>query len=119
MFCLEDFNFYGWRGANSVVTQQVPTINNQANDYELLVTDNGKVIVLAKVTNAVLTIPAGLPVGFNCLVVQGDSGQIVITPDGTTLNSDDGNLITRVEFSTASIVSIAQDIFIISGDLTT
>lgn len=87
--------------------------------YSLLSSDNGEVIVWSSASSGVtLTIPSGLPVGFNCTVIQTGTASIGITGSGTTLNSFEGKLRTAGQHAAVSIISYSSNVFNIAGGLT-
>jgi len=87
--------------------------------YSLLATDNGEVIVWSSASSGVtLTVPSGLPVGFNCTVIQTGTASIGITGSGTTLNSFEGKLRTAGQHAAVSIISYSSNVFNIAGGLT-
>lgn len=94
-------------------------INSQAGTtYTLLATDNGEVIVWNTSSDGTLTIPSGLPVGFNATLIQTGSASIGITGSGTTLNSFEGKLRTAGQHAAVSIISYSSNVFNIAGGLT-
>jgi hypothetical protein len=94
-------------------------INSQAGTtYTLLSTDNGEVIVWNTSSAGTLTIPSGLPVGFNATLIQTGTASIGITGSGTTLNSFEGKLRTAGQHAAVSIISYSSNVFNIAGGLT-
>ena len=94
-------------------------INSQTGTtYTLLSTDNGEVIVWNTSSGGTLTIPSGLPVGFNATLIQTGTASIGITGSGTTLNSFEGKLRTAGQHAAVSIISYSSNVFNIAGGLT-
>ena len=95
-------------------------INSQTGTtYSLLAADNGEIIVWSSASSGVtLTVPSGLPVGFNCTVIQTGTASIGITGSGTTLNSFEGKLRTAGQHAAVSIISYSSNVFNIAGGLT-
>ena len=94
-------------------------INSQTGTtYTLLSTDNGEVIVWNTSSAGTLTIPSGLPVGFNATLIQTGTASIGITGSGTTLNSFEGKLRTAGQHAAVSIISYSSNVFNIAGGLT-
>jgi hypothetical protein len=86
--------------------------------YTLLSTDNGKIITLNNASTITLTVPTGLIVGFNCMIVQLGAGQVTITPAASV------TVVNRSSFTKtgganaiATIISVASNSFITSGDM--
>jgi hypothetical protein len=86
--------------------------------YSLLTTDNGKIITWSNAGGVTLTVPSGLPVGFNTTVIQIGAGAVGITGSGTTLNSFEGKLRTAGQHAAVSIISYSSNVFNIAGGLT-
>lgn len=81
--------------------------------------------VLRKVNDAsgtTITVAAGLSNNEPCTFIQTGSGQITFAEDvGVTINSADGNLLTRARYSSATLIpdKAVADTFYLIGDLTT
>ena len=85
--------------------------------YLLVAGDNGKIITMNNGTANTVAIPASLPVGFNCTVIQLGTGQTTISPSGTTLNSYQGYLKISGQYGSASIISYVSNVFNVAGSL--
>jgi hypothetical protein len=95
------------------------TINAQSGTtYTLLTSDNGKIITMNNGSTITLTVPTGLPIGFNTTVIQLGSGQVGITAASTTLNSFEGKLKLAGQHAAASIISYTTNVFNVAGGLT-
>lgn len=94
-------------------------VNDQTGTaYTLLAADAGKVVRMTNAAGIVLTVPVGLPDGFNCIVEQGGAGVVAIADDGTSvLHSRGGVFNTAGQFGQASIIKMTGDVFTIGGDL--
>jgi len=86
--------------------------------YSLLTTDNGKIITWSNASGVTLTVPSGLPVGFNTTVIQIGAGAVGITGSGTTINSFEGKRRTAGQHAAVSIISYSSNVFNIAGGLT-
>ena len=86
--------------------------------YSLLTSDNGKVITCNNSSAVTLTIPSGLPVGYNTTIIQIGTGTIGITGSGTTLNSFENKFRTAGQHAAVSIISYSSNEFNIAGGLT-
>jgi hypothetical protein len=71
----------------TVVIQARGTINAQTGTtYTLTGSDTGKILTLSNASAITVTIPTGLPVGFNCTIMQKGAGAITFaTASGVTL----------------------------------
>jgi hypothetical protein len=88
--------------------------------YTFLTTDDGKIITSSNSSNQIFTIPTGLPVGFNCTVIQLGNAPVGFTGAfGMTLNSFAGKTFTAGPHAAVSIIEYATNIVNISGGLTT
>jgi len=92
------------------------SINDKTDDYELLSSDNGKVIVMDKASAVTVTVPSGLGVGFNCSFVQKGAGQVSFSASGTTINNRQSHTKINGQYGVASIVAYDTDTYILAGD---
>jgi len=102
----------GYRITSSAINAQSGTT------YTLLTSDNGKIITMNNGSAITLTVPAGLPIGFNTTVIQLGAGQVGITASSTTLNSFEGKLNLAGQHAAASIISYTTNVFNVAGGLT-
>lgn len=102
----------GFRVGSGAINSQTGTT------YTLLSTDNGEIIVWSTSSAGTLTIPSGLPVGFNATLIQTGTAAIGITGSGTTLNSFEGKLRTAGQHAAVSIISYSSNVFNVAGGLT-
>jgi hypothetical protein len=70
-----------------------------------------------------VTIPSDLtytfPVGAQIIIVQMGIGQITVTPgSGVSLLSEGNKRITKAQYATASLIKLAADTWLLSGNLT-
>lgn len=89
--------------------------NLQTDNYTLTANDNGKIVVITAGSGKTLTVPTLLPIGFNCLVVQGGSGAITIAGSGTTLRNADSQFNTGGIYAAVTLFSYIADEFVIAG----
>lgn len=89
-------------------------ITSVAANYPLTAADNGKVIQATSASAITITIPSGLPAGFNCTVVQMGAGQITFS--GTYINR--GNFTkTASQYAIVSILHMGSNNIIVSGEM--
>lgn len=110
-------NFTGNSSATSTIANFASVINEQSAGFTLGNSDNGKIIVINSSSAQTITVPS-LPVGFNCMIVQRGSGQVIITASGVTINNRYGFNKTAGQHSILTLVCIASGIYISSGDMT-
>jgi hypothetical protein len=89
-------------------------IVSTAINYSLTAADNGKVIQSTSASAITITIPTGLPTGFNCTVVQMGAGQITFA--GTYLNR--GTFTKSAsQYSVVSILHLGSNSIIVTGEM--
>jgi hypothetical protein len=87
--------------------------------YTLLTTDDGKILTMSNASGITLTIPSGLPVGFNCSIIQIGAGQVgITTASGVTLNSFNNQFRIQGQHGRVNLVEYVANIVNISGNLT-
>jgi hypothetical protein len=89
-------------------------ITSVAANYPLTAADNGKVIQSTSASAITITIPSGLPAGFNCTVVQMGAGQITFT--GTYFNRGNFNKTASLH-AIVSILHLGSNNIIVSGEM--
>ena len=85
-------------------------------DHTLVASDNGKVVVMNKASAVTVTVPSGLGAGFNCSFVQKGAGQVSFSASGTTINNRQSHTKINGQFGVASLVSYADNVFVLAGD---
>lgn len=96
--------------------------SNKYNDqtgttYTLLSSDNGKILTISNGSAITLTVPASLPAGFNCTIIQKGAGQITFTASSTTINNRQSFTKTKGQYSMVTIVQYGTNLFITQGDM--
>ena len=92
----------------------ISTVSSAQSPYTLLPADNGKVIQSTSASAITITIPSGLPVGFNCTIVQMGAGQITLA--GTYFNRGNFNK-TASQHAIVSILHMGSNNIIVSGEM--
>lgn len=92
-----------------------------AATYTVQDSDNGQVIRVNHATGCTVTIPSGLfttdSTGFNCSFIQVGNGQITFANDGTSvINNRQSHTKTNAQWAAASVVSTANNVFVLAGD---
>jgi len=104
----------GYRISSSAINTQTGTT------YSLLSTDNGEILTFNNASAVTVTIPTGLPIGFNCTAIQLGAGQVGFTAAaGVTLNSYGGLLKLAGQHGAATIISYTTNVYNIAGTLST
>ena len=92
------------------------SINDKTDDYTLLASDNGKVVVMNKASAVTVTVPSGLGAGFNCSFVQKGAGQVSFSASSTTINNRQSHTKINAQYGVASLLAYADDVFVLAGD---
>jgi hypothetical protein len=94
------------------------SIINKTDDYTLLASDNGKVVVMNKASAVTVTVPSGLGAGFNCSFVQKGAGQVSFSDNSgaTTINNRQSHTKINAQYGVASLLAYAADTFVLAGD---
>ena len=110
--------------ANVKQAPLVLTINEQTGaNYTLVLTDgNGVLVDMNSATAQTLTVPTNASVAFGIgtqlLIRQKGAGQVTIAPaTGVTLQSADGELKLRKQYSIAGLIKLAADTWAVFGDV--
>ena len=104
-------------GTTTTLTNFGAEVNVQSGtSYILATSDNGKIISCTSNSAVTITVPA-LNIGFNCLIVQRGTGQVTLSPSGSTINNRYNFTKTAGQHAIMSLVSVAAGAFISSGDM--
>jgi hypothetical protein len=105
----------GGSSSTSSISGFGANINSQSGPaYTILATDNGKVIQSTSASAMTITIPTGLPTGFNCTVVQMGAGQITFA--GTYVNRT-GFTKSASQYSVISILHFGSNSILVTGEM--
>jgi hypothetical protein len=94
---------------DQVISRYSLETNSQSGTtYTLQASDNGRQVVITNANPITITIPSGLPTGFNCLIVQGGAGVITISPGASvTINNRQSHTKTAGTHAVCSILPTA------------
>lgn len=109
-----------WVYKNSVwveIISGVVSVNTQTSSYTLQPSDNGKIIEMNSASAILLTVPSGLPIGFQCSITQLGAGQVTFVGSGVTLRNAYGYTKTALQYSKAGVEIASSGDVILSGDL--
>lgn len=96
---------------------QTYSITSSSADYILVKQDSGKFLEMSSSSPIILTIPAGLPVGFLVTICQTGTGSVTIANDvGVTLNNRYSHTKTSGLYSVVNLASRALNDYILYGD---
>lgn len=93
-------------------------INAQTDNYTLVTSDAGKFVTLSKLTAVTLTVDGSLNLtaGQRIDIAQLGAGQVTVTPSGATVYATPG-LLLRTQYSTATLICLSTDTYLLVGDL--
>jgi hypothetical protein len=89
-------------------------VTSISNSYNLSANDNGKLIQSTSSSAITITIPTGLPTGFNCTVVQMGAGQITFS--GTYFNRANFTK-SASQYSVVSILHLGSNNIVVAGEM--
>lgn len=104
----------GGNSSSSSISGFSATVSTISANYSLTSADNGDVIQSTASTGITITIPSGLPTGFNCTIVQMGAGQITFS--GTYFNKS-GFTKTASQYSVVSILHLGSNNIIVAGEM--
>jgi hypothetical protein len=98
----------------STISGFAANVTSISANYSLTATDNGKILQSTSASAITITIPTGLPTGFNCTVVQMGAGQLTFS--GTYLNRG-GFTKSASQYSVVSIMHFGSDVILVTGEM--
>jgi hypothetical protein len=94
------------------------TLNAKTASYTLIASDVNKLITVTSASAATITVPNGVfTVGQQINVTSLGDGLVTIDSDGTTVLRATPGTVLRTKYSSATIICIATNTFLIVGDL--
>lgn len=104
---------------SAVVTpSSLITLNAKTGSYTLLASDLNKLVTVDSASAATITIPNGVfAVGSQINVTALGDGLVTIDSDGTTVLQATPGTVLRTKYSSATIICVATNTFLIVGDL--
>jgi hypothetical protein len=103
----------GYRISSSPFNTQTGTT------YTFVAADNGKIVTFNNGSTITVTVPTGLPVGFNCTGIQLGAGQVGFTAaSGVTLNSYLSQYKILGQHGAATLICYTTNVYNLSGNLT-
>lgn len=107
-------NLTGGNVSTSTISGFGANVATISGGYSLTAADNGKIIQSTSASGITVTIPTGLPTGFNCTIVQMGAGQITFS--GTYLNRS-GFTKTASQYAVVSIMHLGSNSIIVAGEM--
>ena len=106
----------GWNQINHAAF--LNGVEEKLTDYTLVLEDFRKVLTFNSAVDRTLTIPAGLPVGYNISIYQiGDGDVTIVGDDGVMVLNRLLRFRTAGRYAGVGLVSTATNIFHLTGDL--
>jgi hypothetical protein len=104
----------GGNSSSSTISGFAANVGTITAAYNISAADNGKILQSTSATAITITIPTGLPTGFNCTVVQMGAGQLTFS--GTYFNR--GSFTKSAsQYSVISIIHLGSNNIIVSGEM--
>jgi hypothetical protein len=108
--------YYYWNGSIWIqISGGLIIDNSKSASFTLAAADNNKIFLITSASAVTITVPASLPVGFSCQVIQGGAGTLSFAGSGVTLNSANG-LTTRTTNSVIGLVLNSATSGFVFGD---
>lgn len=107
-------NLTGGNVITSTISGFTANVATISANYPITAADNGKIIQSTSASGITVTIPTGLPTGFNCTIVQMGAGQITFS--GTYLNRS-GFTKTASQYAVVSIMHLGSNSIIVAGEM--
>lgn len=104
----------GGNSSTSSLSGFAANVASISANYSITAADNGKVIQSTSASAITVTIPTGLPTGFNCMFVQMGTGQISFS--GTYLNRT-GFTKSASQYSVVSLLHLGSNSIIVTGEM--
>jgi hypothetical protein len=104
----------GGNSSTSSISGFGANVVSASANYSITAADNGKVIQSTGATAITISIPTGLPTGFNCTVVQMGAGQVTFS--GTILNRT-AFTKTASQYSVVSILHLGSNSILVTGEM--
>jgi len=93
-------------------------INAKTDNYTLIASDAGKMITMTASSNKTITVPNGIfAVGQQIAIAGLGTGVVTIDSDGTSVLYATPGTLLRTQYSTAALICIASNTFLLLGDL--
>ena len=104
----------GGNSSTSTISGFGANVTSISTNYSLVAADNGKIIQSTSVSALTVTIPAGLPTGFNCTIAQMGAGQITFS--GTYLNRG-GFTKSASQYAVVSVIHLGSNTILVTGEM--
>lgn len=110
-------NLTGGNATSSKLSGFGALVNAKSSGFTLAASDNGSVINMNSATAVTIIIPTGLPDGFNCMVFQSGTGQIIFAGSGLNPVNRNGYTKSIGQNALVTILHMGSNVVVISGEL--
>lgn len=117
IYNLTSKRLYKFNGTQWIKIAVTPTVKEVTTSYTLLVSDDSNIITVNSTTDVTLTVPSGLPIGYNVSIYQTGTGRVTIQGSGATVKNRLNRFRTAGIDAGIGIVATNTNIFHITGDL--
>lgn len=107
-------NLTGGNVNSSTISGFAANVATITGAYSITAADNGKILQSTAASAITITIPTGLPTGFNCTVIQMGAGQLTFS--GTYLNRG-GFTKSASQYAVVSIIHLGSNSIIVNGEM--
>ncbi len=104
----------GGNTSTSTISGFAANVGTITAAYSITAADNGKILQSTASSAITVTIPSGLPTGFNCTVVQLGTGQLTFS--GTYFNRG-GFTKSASQYAVVSIIHLGSNNMIVAGEM--
>ena len=117
-FNTDDKHMYQFDGTSwQKLLQAKERVKPLTASYTLIATDDGCALNFNSASDVTLTVPAGLPVGYNVSIYQSGTGRVMITGSGATIKNRLQRFKTAGIDAAVGLLSTSANTFHVSGDL--
>lgn len=110
-------NLTGGSSTSSKLSGFGAVVTLKTAGFTLAAADNGSIINMNSSSAVTITIPTGLPDGFNCMIFQSGAGQITFSGNGLTPINRNGYTKSIGQNALVTILHLGANSVIISGEL--
>ena len=112
-----DKKIYYYNGTNWIKLLTSPIVLTKSTNYTLVLSDDCAILRFNSGTDVTLTIPSGLPVGFNISIYQVGTGKVSMVGSGVIVKNRLSRFKTAGKDAGVGAVSTATNVFHLTGDL--
>ena len=117
-FNTDDKHMYQFDGTTwQKLLQSKSRVKSLTSNYTLIEADDGCALNFNSSSDITLTVPTGLPIGYNVSVYQSGTGQVTVTGSGTTIKNRLLRFKTAGLDAAIGLLCTNTNIFHVSGDL--